>query len=262
MFDFLFDQPLPLVGSVVIGLLCLFALAGRALFSRYILPRLKHDPDESAFTGNMMQAVMIFYGLVVALIPVSVWQTYADSARTISEEATAIGMLYRDVSTYPEPVRSRLQTDLREYLEYLLREAWPLQHRGRVPAGGVEQVDRFQSELAAFEPATEGQKVLHAEAYRAYNHMIDARRLRLDSVLTGLPGVLWWLIAIGAIVSVTSTFFFRVSGMLHALQTVLLAALKGLTIVMIFALDRPFRGDLSLPPDSYQLIYDQLMKRP
>ena len=67
MFDSLFDLPLALVGSAIIGLLCIFALVGRAIFSRHVLPRLKHEPDESAFTGNMMQAVMIFYGLVVAL---------------------------------------------------------------------------------------------------------------------------------------------------------------------------------------------------
>jgi hypothetical protein len=31
-------------------------------------------------------------------------------------------------------------------------------------------------------------------------------------------------------------------------------------IFIIFALDRPFRGDLGLQPGPYQLIYDQLMK--
>ena len=34
----------------------------------------------------------------------------------------------------------------------------------------------------------------------------------------------------------------------------------GLVIFMILALDRPFIGDLGLRPDSYQLIYDHLMK--
>jgi hypothetical protein len=29
---------------------------------------------------------------------------------------------------------------------------------------------------------------------------------------------------------------------------------------MIFTLDRPFRGELGLQPEPYQLIYDQLMK--
>jgi hypothetical protein len=34
----------------------------------------------------------------------------------------------------------------------------------------------------------------------------------------------------------------------------------GMAIFLIFAFDRPFRGELGLRPDSYQLIYDQLMK--
>ena len=32
------------------------------------------------------------------------------------------------------------------------------------------------------------------------------------------------------------------------------------TIFMTFALDRPFRGDLGVRPEPYQLIYDHLMK--
>jgi hypothetical protein len=40
----------------------------------------------------------------------------------------------------------------------------------------------------------------------------------------------------------------------------LLAIFMGLVIFMIFALDRPFQGDLGLGPEPYQLIYDNLMK--
>jgi len=46
----------------------------------------------------------------------------------------------------------------------------------------------------------------------------------------------------------------------HVVEVLLLAVFIGLIIFMILALDRPFRGNLGIPPDSYQLIYDQLMK--
>jgi len=51
---------------------------------------------------------------------------------------------------------------------------------------------------------------LYGETLRAYSQMIDARRRRLDAVLTGLPGVLWFVIVIRALVSLSSTFFFQV----------------------------------------------------
>jgi len=243
-------------------LLCAFALGGLAIFSHHILPRLKLGPEESVFTSAMMQAMMVFYGLAVALIAVSVWQTHTDAAGTISGEASALGVLYRHVGGYPEPLRSQLRQDLREYLDYVIHEAWPLQRRGLVPSGGVEKVNDFEAKLVTFEPATEGQKLLHGETLRAYSQMIEARRLRLDAVLTGLPGGLWFVIVIGALVSLSSTFFFQVEdARLQRIQVVLLALFIGLLIFIIFALDRPFRGDLGLQPDPYQLIYDQLMKR-
>src|SRR5215211_4319339 len=130
MLDSLFNLPLIVVGTAIIVLLCVFALTGLTVFSRHILPRLKLGPEESVFTSAMMQAVMVFYGLAVALIAVSVWQTHSDASRTTSEEATAIGVLYRNVSSYPEPPRSHLQKELREYVEYVIHQAWPLQQRG------------------------------------------------------------------------------------------------------------------------------------
>jgi hypothetical protein len=261
MFDSVFNLPLVVVGTAILILLCAFALSGLAIFSRYILPRLKLGPEESVFTSAMMQAVMVFYGLAVALIAVSVWQTHTDAAQTISGEATALGVLYRQVSGYPEPVRSQLQQLLREYVDYVIHEAWPQQRQGQVPSGGVGKVNDFEAKLVTFEPVTEGQKILHGETLRAYSQMIEARRLRLDAVLTGLPGVLWFVIVIGALVSLSSTFFFQVEdARLQRIQVVLLAVFIGLLVFIIFALDRPFRGDLGLQPDPYQLIYDQLMK--
>ena len=261
MFDALFDLPLMIVGPAIVILLCAFALGGLAIFRSLFVPHLKLGPEESAFTAAMMQAIMVFYGLALALIAVNVWQNYNDAARTVTQEATAISALYRDVSTYPEPVRSQLQKDLREYVQYIIEQAWPQQQKGKIPGGGVDYMDRFQAALTAFEPASEGQKLLHAETLRAYNHTIETRRLRLDAVLTSLPTVLWWVIVLGALVSLSSTFFFHIKDqMLERIQVGLLATFVGLVIFMVFALDRPFRGDLGLGSDPYRLIYNQLMK--
>jgi hypothetical protein len=136
-----------------------------------------------------------------------------------------------------------------------------LQQHGQVPSAGIERVNRFQSMLASFEPATEGQKILHAEALRAYNNMIQARRSRLDAVTIGLPSVMWIVVLAGAVISLTASFFFQVDDVwLHQILAVLLAMFIGLVIFMTFALDRPFRGDLGVRADPYQLIYDHLMK--
>jgi hypothetical protein len=259
--DILFDLPLAITGPMIIGGLCLFAITGLLLVRRFVLPHLRIHIDDSQFSGSMVQCVMVFYGLAVALIAVNVSQTYSSVSNTVSQEATALAALYRDVSGYPAPIRLQLQGELRDYVHYVINEAWPLQKHGKVPEGGVALMNAFQTTLIGFEPATDGQKILHAEALRAYNNMIQARRMRLDAVGTGLPGVMWAVILVGAVIGLGSTFFFKVEdARLHGVLVTLLAGFMGLVIFMILALDQPFRGDLGIGSQSYQLIYDHLMK--
>ncbi len=259
--DFIFDLPLLITGPAIVILLCLYAVVGLVVIRRRVLPRLRAHREDSEFSGAMLQAIMVFYGLAAALIAVSVWQSYSDVAKIISQEATALAALYRDVSSYPEPLRPQLQKGLRDYVDQIIHQAWPLQEHGKTPTQGVELMNRFQDTLDDFEPASEGQKILHAETLRAYNQVIQARRLRLDAVNTGLPAILWFIIIAGAFISLASSFFFKVEDVrLQGVQVVLLAAFIGLVIFMILALDRPFRGDLRLRPGPYQLIYDQLMR--
>jgi hypothetical protein len=261
MFESLFNLPLAVAGTVIIGTLCAFAGIGVTLVRRRVLPKLRIKEEDSGFTGSMMQGVLVFYGLAVALMAVSVWQTYSDVSKIVSGEATSLASLYRDVSGYPEPLRPKLQASLRDYIQQIIREAWPLQQRGVIPTAGVDYMNYFQGLLIGFEPATEGQKLLHAETLGAYNQLILARRLRVDTVGTGLPSLMWTVIVAGAFISLTSSFFYKVEdARLQMLQVQLLAVFIGLVIFMIFALDHPYRGDLGIPSDPYQLIYDQLMK--
>jgi len=260
--DSIFDMPLAITGPAIILSLCAFAVVGLLLVRRFVLPRLLIRSADSEFSGTMVQSIMVFYGLAVALIAVGVFETYSDVSTIVSQEAAELGAMYRDASSYPEPIRPVLQQQLRDYAQYVIHTAWPAQQRGQVALGGVEMLNRFQATLTVFEPATDGQKILHGEALRAYNQLIEARSLRLDAVVnTGLPSVLWVVVLAGAFISLIATFFFKVEDLrLHAILVMLLAAFMGLIVFMIFAFDRPFRGDLGLKPEPYQLVYDKVMQ--
>ena len=260
--DSVFDTPLLIAGPAIILALCVFALVGLLAVRRFVLPRMRIRAEDSEFSGTMVQGVMVFYGLAVALIAVGVFDTYSDVSKIVAVEAAELGALYQDAGTYPEPTRTELQRSLRGYALYVIHTAWPAQRQGQVARRGIDLLNRVQSTMAAFEPATEGQKILHAEALRAYNQLLEARSLRLDAVAgSGLPGALWLLVLAGAAISLSAAFFFSVADVrLHAVLVTLLAAFMGLVILMIFAFDRPFRGDLGLEPEPYQLVLDKIMQ--
>jgi len=172
MFEWIFDIPLVITGPAIILSLCLFAVGGLIVVRRRMLPRLHIQAEDSELSGSVVHGVMVLYGLAVALIMVSVWEAYSDVSRIVSGEASSLNGLYRDVSSYPEPIRSDLQKELRDYVDQVIHEAWPMQRRGQIPGQGVVHMDRFQAVLDKFEPVTEGQKLLHGETLRAFNQMI------------------------------------------------------------------------------------------
>jgi hypothetical protein len=162
MFDWVFDVPLWIAGPLLVLLLGGFAFVGLLVVRKRLLPKIQVTHQDAHFIGTLVHSVMVFYALVLALIAVNVFETYSEASKIVSTEATALAMLYRDVSCYPDPTRSELQTGFREYAEYVIHVAWPLQRAGKIPAGGVQRIDRVQATLAAFQPVGEAQSILHA----------------------------------------------------------------------------------------------------
>jgi len=124
----------------------------------------RHSHNE--VVGFYLGAVCVFYGITLGLLAVATWQAYTDVETRVGDEAAAVGALFRDVSSFPDPNRTELQADLRQYVRQVIDVAWPQQRRGIVPQDEGVTLSTLQTHLSRFEPATEGQKVIYAEAYR------------------------------------------------------------------------------------------------
>jgi hypothetical protein len=239
------------------------ALSGLLLVRRFVLPRLRLTGGTNDAVSGVVAVVGVFYGITVGLLAVGVWNTWASAADLVSKEAAAIGALYHDVSGYPAPSRELLQSGLREYTHAIVERIWPAQRRGQNVAIGQSILDDFQAVLHAFEPSTAGQTALHAETLQAYNKLIEYRRLRVDAVDSGLSAVMWTVIWVGALISLSVTYFYDIDDRrLHAVLVCLLGGFLALVIFTIGVNDKPFFGRVSIPPDSYTLLLERLIDRP
>jgi hypothetical protein len=192
---------------------------------------------------------------------VATYQNAANVDDNVAREAASLGALYRDVSSYPQPIRADLQKRLQDYTRFVIDKAWPAQRRGEVPQGSVQMMDEFQQVLTQFEPATKGQEIVHAETLRQFNDMILLRRLRINAIHAGIPGVMWYVVAVGAVINTLLILSFRMRFDIHLVIGGMLSFFVGVVIFMIAAMDNPFRGEVSVGPDAFELIYTSLMKR-
>jgi Kef-type K+ transport system membrane component KefB len=257
----LYDIPNWLFGMIVIFVFVSFAIGGLYITHKRLGLYNKDQLEANAIISSYFGAAVAFYGITLGLISVGAWQNFSDVDNKAAREASAITALYRDVSNYPEPVREAMRTKLKEYTKFIVEVAWPQQRRGIVPTGGTERLQAFEADLYPFEPRTMGQLALHQETLRQFNSVVELRGMRLQSVTGGLPATIWWVVCIGAMVSIALTWLFLVDSFrLHELLTGLYAALIGLLVFLMAAMDNPYRGKFSVGPDAFELVLKQVMK--
>ena len=256
---YLENLPPWLCGVIIVSSFVVFSIIGLALFQWLTVGRLRLTEEMNNDIIFFASAIAVFYSLTVGLIAVGVWTTYTEVENTVSAEATAIGCFYRDISGYPEPTRTRLQTQVREYTVFLIEQAWPAQRRGKSTDVATRRLTTLEQELVRFEPATLGQQILHAETFRQYNDVAGLRRKRLHAIGAGLPSVMWSVVLFGAFLTITVTYLLKMQRIVHFVLTGFFAMFIGLVVFVITSLDQPLSGPLAIDSGPYRLVLDRLI---
>ena len=257
----IYSLPIWLFGLLTILVFCAFGIIGLAATRRWA-PSLHHAGVlYNDIVGYYFGAITVLYGITLGPLMVGDWSALTDTQEKVDNKASTLAAFYLDVSQYPEPIRGRLQNDLRRYTREVIDVAWPEQQKGIVPRGNVVNVARLADDLAAFEPASEEQKILHTETLSRFNELVERRRSRLLGVTAGLSGALWALVLIGALINIAVTWCFHLGNQrIHFWMTALISSLLGLMIFLLAAMDHPYLGKMSVSLEPFQLIYVDSMK--
>jgi hypothetical protein len=202
----------------------------------------------------------VFYGLLLGLLAVAAYQNYSQVEANVANEASALSALYRDVAYYPEPHGQILRWMLRDYCRYVAKYTWPAQRRGQISGGGMTRAIAFQERLLAFKPQTPAEEILHAESLHQFNVFLEKRNQRQQSVTTGIPAVMWYVVAVGAVINLAMVWLFDMRFITQLFLGGLLAFFLGTMIFLIAAMDNPFRGEVSVSPEPYERVYKMMLE--
>jgi len=258
MFFWIYELP-------ILSVVSLFALVfvgvcwlGIVLFRRFVVRRIHHETRLNEILGDFLQYFGVIYGLLLGLLAVATYQNDTDVEKAVAGEASSLAALYRDISSYPEPDRTELKAVIREYTRSTIEDAWPLQRQG-VDPWKVNRAAPILARLSVFEPVTKGQESLHDATLRQFNDFFQDRRLRLFSVTAGIPPVMWYTVAVGAVINMILIWLFDLRLRTHFLLGGLISFFTGTMICLIVLLDNPFRGEVGVSPQAFELIYSQMM---
>jgi len=202
----------------------------------------------------------LIYAVLLGLLTVATFQNTKDLQDNIGREASSLSTIYRSTDGYPEPLRSELKAELRDYTHYIIDKDWPAHRRGIVPMGGEHRLKVIRSTLMTYEPATKTQELLHNELLRYLDAMMVSREQRLATVTAAIPNVLWYVVVIGAFLTIAFLWMLHMDLMPQIMLGGVTAFFLGIMIFLIYAMDHPLQGAVSVPPDSFKAVYDLVMK--
>src|SRR6516225_2198199 len=133
----------------------------------------------------------LVYAVLLGLLTVATFQNTKDLQDDVGREASSLSTIYRTTDAYPEPLRSELKAQLRDYIHYVIDKDWPAHRKGVVPMGGEHRLQAIRAQLMSVEPATKTQEVLHSELLRYLDAMTVQREQRLASVTAASPNLRW-----------------------------------------------------------------------
>jgi hypothetical protein len=202
----------------------------------------------------------LFYGLLLGLLSVAAYQSTKDVNDYASREALTLSTIYRASEAYPEPMRGEIQGLLRDYTLYVVNKDWPAHRLGKIPMGGEHRLQALRTKLLAFEPENKTQDIFHGEILRYFNTLIGYRQQRLSGVSTSIPGVLWYVVAIGAAFNLLFLWMLEIRFVPLLILSGIVSFFLGVMIFLIYSLDHPLQGAVNVSPDAYQNVYDVVMK--
>lgn len=202
----------------------------------------------------------LFYGLLLSLLSVATFQNASNVDAAVDREAASIASLYHSAASFPEPLRSELQFELRDYTLYVINKDWPAHRQGKIWNGGTLRLQAVERNILDFQPQNHPQELLQEQSLKAFNDLDDARQQRLTGVVTQMPGVLWYVVAIGAMMTVFLIWMLDVRFVLHLMIGGIISFFLGVMIFLITAMDRPLQGSVSVSPDAYKAMYALVMQ--
>jgi hypothetical protein len=216
--------------------------------------------------GFIYAALGVIYAVLVALVVIAVWEEYQAASETVEQEANAVAEIFWLGHRLPEPEGTHLQELARSYAHEVVDNEWPLMEQGQAPLMVQEQgtpagwtlIDDIRATLQEVEPRTQADAQLYAEGLDQVQRLADARRMRLVAAEEGVPGVLWAVLIFGGVAVIGFTYLFGLENTwAHRLMVVTLAAVIGLVLFTIGALEHPFSGGARIGTGAFDLILER-----
>jgi len=235
-------------GAAAIAVGLMYAIRRRARVD-YFFIEVERGAGTFAFIGTA-------YAVLLAFVVLEAFQSFNDAKVGGEEEATTIVQLSRTAEFFPAAKRAPLEGSLLCYARAVIHQEWPAMKEGTRSPILQGWVGRLEEDLHQLHPRTNAQQAAFLKLLDQEDQRTDARRARLSEANRALPAPVWFILGLGAFVTIGFAMFFADRREHFIVQGALIGAITALVVsglLLIWFLDHPYQNQSgSIKPDEME----------
>jgi hypothetical protein len=219
------------------------------------------DPSETPDVIEYMTMMIgVVYAIVLGLAIAGVWEARSSAQDDLLAEAQALHEVSARAEVYPADFRARVRGDVDAYVTFVVDTEWSyMEKNGEISPRGTELLARLRQDVASRAPQSD----LEAQVYQPIMDRIAAadetRTSRGQNVGPTMPGVVWFGLIVGALVTVGMVFALQIRRSGRELVLVgTFSALIAFLLFLIWDFDDPFGRGISVTTQPFLDLFPAL----
>ncbi|MFE9621582.1 hypothetical protein [Streptomyces sp. NPDC006527] len=216
------------------------------------------DPSETPDVIEYMTMwIGVVYAIVLGLAIAGVWEARGVAQDHVQTEAQALHEISERVRVYPPDVRDRIRADVNAYVGHVVSTEWKaMADEGRVTERGDALLRNLRVDLTDYEPKSD----FEAQAYQPLLDQMStadqARNARAGSVDPTMPGVVWFGLIAGAVITVGMVFALQIRRTSRELILAgLFSALIAFLLFLIWDFDAPYSRGITATTEPFLALF-------
>ena len=204
-------------------------------------------------TGWQISVLGTTYAVIVGFMMFAAWADFRTADQNAVAEASCLINLYWAASGLPAGQRDEMRKFAADYAEAMITDEWPAMDRGVLSPTGTRIVEQLWETAARTESLSASEQVSLEQTMTELSNITQHRRIRQLQSESRLPGILWTVLIVGALITIMSSCLFGSEyPVLHMLQVVTLALMFSLALAAVADINHPFQGAVHVNPTGFE----------
>jgi hypothetical protein len=262
MNDWLHNLPIVWMALLVFGVTALVTAAIYGIVSALAVGT--RARSFKAVSPGMLPPLGILFALFVAFTASQVWSDNDRANTVVDREASSLRTVAILAAAFPGEPETRLRGFMRSYIADAVAQEWPMMARGTATLQTIPYSLAEALHLTlGLTPSNPGQQTAQREITTALENALDARRQRIIISQSQVNWIKWACLCLQAICALIAIAMVHSDDRLASGVTLgLFAVGVGASLLLILAHDRPFIGQMSVPPNLLLQVMPDLESSP